>query len=137
MKTVLRLMPGVLQTPEAPCSPVAYGRKHGVLRNGYWLLACAIVAGTATPSPAVAVPESPTKSLWYEAPAAHWLEALPVGNGCMGAMVFGGVTADITWRDGRVTSYRLRTQQPKQLTVRVNGQVKVVSVTERAQPFIP
>lgn len=30
--------------------------------------------------------------LWYAKPAAHWNEALPVGNGRMGAMVFGGVT---------------------------------------------
>jgi alpha-L-fucosidase 2 len=29
--------------------------------------------------------------LWYDAPAARWIEALPVGNGRMGAMVFGGV----------------------------------------------
>ena len=31
-------------------------------------------------------------ALWYDRPAAHWIEALPVGNGRMGAMVFGGVT---------------------------------------------
>ncbi len=30
--------------------------------------------------------------LWYSQPATKWLEALPVGNGRMGAMVFGGVT---------------------------------------------
>jgi alpha-L-fucosidase 2 len=29
-------------------------------------------------------------TLWYEQPAAHWVEALPVGNGRLGAMVFGG-----------------------------------------------
>jgi len=29
--------------------------------------------------------------LWYCRPAASWDEALPVGNGCLGAMVFGGV----------------------------------------------
>ncbi|HVS96263.1 MAG TPA: glycoside hydrolase family 95 protein [Puia sp.] len=29
--------------------------------------------------------------LWYERPAAVWTEALPLGNGKMGAMVFGGV----------------------------------------------
>jgi alpha-L-fucosidase 2 len=29
--------------------------------------------------------------LWYTAPAAEWTEALPVGNGRLGAMVFGGV----------------------------------------------
>ena len=29
--------------------------------------------------------------LWYDAAATRWVEALPVGNGRMGAMVFGGV----------------------------------------------
>ncbi|WP_207495821.1 glycoside hydrolase family 95 protein [Aridibaculum aurantiacum] len=29
--------------------------------------------------------------LWYNKPAANWNEALPVGNGRLGAMVFGGV----------------------------------------------
>ncbi|MBI3819788.1 MAG: glycoside hydrolase family 95 protein [Planctomycetes bacterium] len=29
--------------------------------------------------------------LWYSRPAANWNEALPVGNGTLGAMVFGGV----------------------------------------------
>ncbi len=28
--------------------------------------------------------------LWFDAPAKDWTEALPVGNGRMGAMVFGG-----------------------------------------------
>ena len=29
--------------------------------------------------------------LWYRQPARQWTEALPVGNGRLGAMVFGGV----------------------------------------------
>jgi alpha-L-fucosidase 2 len=29
--------------------------------------------------------------LWYRTPAAGWNEALPIGNGRLGAMVFGGV----------------------------------------------
>ena len=29
--------------------------------------------------------------LWYSQPASEWLEALPVGNGRLGAMVFGGM----------------------------------------------
>jgi alpha-L-fucosidase 2 len=33
---------------------------------------------------------SPT-TLWYERPATQWIEALPVGNGRLGAMVFGGI----------------------------------------------
>jgi alpha-L-fucosidase 2 len=29
--------------------------------------------------------------LWYRAPATQWVEALPVGNGRLGGMVFGGI----------------------------------------------
>jgi alpha-L-fucosidase 2 len=34
-------------------------------------------------------------SLWYNKPAAVWTEALPVGNGTFGAMVFGGVEEEL------------------------------------------
>lgn len=33
-------------------------------------------------------------TLWYTAPAANWNETLPLGNGRLGAMVFGGVQAE-------------------------------------------
>ena len=33
-------------------------------------------------------------SLWYEKPAGPWIEALPVGNGRVGAMVFGRVAQE-------------------------------------------
>jgi alpha-L-fucosidase 2 len=36
-------------------------------------------------------PASAANVLWYRAPAANWNEALPIGNGRLGAMVFGGV----------------------------------------------
>jgi alpha-L-fucosidase 2 len=32
--------------------------------------------------------------LWYEKPATQWVEALPVGNGRLGAMVFGGTASE-------------------------------------------
>lgn len=32
-----------------------------------------------------------TTLLWYDAPARHWLEALPIGNSHLGGMVYGGV----------------------------------------------
>ncbi len=32
--------------------------------------------------------------LWYNKPAAKWTEALPLGNGRIGAMVFGGIEQD-------------------------------------------
>ena len=33
--------------------------------------------------------QKPSLTLWYDRPAAEWSEALPLGNGFMGAMVFG------------------------------------------------
>jgi alpha-L-fucosidase 2 len=33
--------------------------------------------------------------LWYARPADHWVEALPLGNGRIGAMVFGGVREEL------------------------------------------
>jgi alpha-L-fucosidase 2 len=32
-----------------------------------------------------------TNRLWYKQPAKQWNEALPIGNGRLGGMVFGGV----------------------------------------------
>src|SRR5215203_2234089 len=29
--------------------------------------------------------------LWYDKPSAKWTDALPIGNGRLGAMIFGGV----------------------------------------------
>ena len=36
--------------------------------------------------------ETPNKmKIWFSKPAENWNEALPVGNGRLGAMVFGGI----------------------------------------------
>ena len=49
--------------------------------------------------------------LWYRQPAAAWLQAMPLGNGMMGAMVFGGVPQerialnDSTFWSGRPHTY--------------------------------
>lgn len=32
--------------------------------------------------------------LWYQQPARNWNEALPIGNGSLGAMIFGGVSSE-------------------------------------------
>ena len=32
--------------------------------------------------------------LWYAAPAAEWMESMPVGNGRLGAMVYGGIDSE-------------------------------------------
>ena len=33
-------------------------------------------------------------TLWYNKPSAKWTDALPIGNGRLGAMIFGGVESD-------------------------------------------
>ena len=38
--------------------------------------------------------QSPSLRLWYKQPAKDWNEALPVGNGRIGGMVFGGAGAE-------------------------------------------
>jgi len=43
----------------------------------------------ATPNVASAREETDDLLLWYRQPAAKWVEALPIGNGSMGGMVFG------------------------------------------------
>ena len=37
------------------------------------------------------LPEPGPFTIWYRQPAAKWEEALPVGNGRLGAMIFGGI----------------------------------------------
>jgi len=50
-------------------------------------------AGPSTITPQTADGQPPTGklALWYTEPATQWVEALPVGNGRLGAMVFGGI----------------------------------------------
>ena len=57
--------------------------------------------GTTNPLPAFtgeflgeAPPPSEPLSLWYRQSATNWVSALPVGNGRLGAMVFGGIASE-------------------------------------------
>lgn len=54
------------------------------MRNVFRALCLFILAGSCT-SPN----ETSDLKLWYDEPASKWVEALPVGNGRLGAMVFG------------------------------------------------
>ena len=58
----------------------------------------AMLAAQSAPAPLV---------LWYPTPAAQWVEALPIGNGRLAAMVFGGaaeeklsLNEDTVWAGG-------------------------------------
>jgi alpha-L-fucosidase 2 len=59
----------------------------GCLFSASPLLAAVSVASNLGP------PVEPL-SLWYKAPANEWTQALPIGNGRLGAMVFGRVDAE-------------------------------------------
>ncbi|MCX7604773.1 MAG: glycoside hydrolase family 95 protein [Bryobacteraceae bacterium] len=52
-------------------------------------LTAAAACGLAPAAPQESA--GPAFRLWYDEPASHWNEALPIGNGRLGAMVFGGV----------------------------------------------
>ena len=49
-----------------------------------WLCSTLVLCGTS-------LAQEQSEKFWYAQPATRWMESLPVGNGRMGAMVFGGV----------------------------------------------
>ncbi len=67
---------------------------------GLFILVLPVMGGENAPQPpevhVEGRPEKPAGEwvLWYTQPAAKWEEALPVGNGRIGAMVFGGVAKE-------------------------------------------
>lgn len=52
-----------------------------------WLLGLFLFTQTA-------IAQQKAETIWYTKPAEHWLEALPIGNGSVGAMIFGGINSD-------------------------------------------
>lgn len=61
------------------------------------LLVGATALASALNAPATTAAKTPPHRdarLWYRQPAASWTEALPIGNGRLGAMIFGGVAQD-------------------------------------------
>jgi len=73
------------QTP-APAKPLPLSVTLGSPEMP-WPKDRAVVNGSASKPPGDPI-------LWYRAPATEWNEALPLGNGRIGAMMFGGVTDD-------------------------------------------
>ena len=78
-----------------------YSRGDRRVRKGLLVVfLCALcVLGASTSVTSVGSTSQPSRSgqdlrLWYQQPAANWNEALPIGNGRLGAMVFGGIAAE-------------------------------------------
>jgi alpha-L-fucosidase 2 len=61
-------------------------------RREFTKLAPAVLGAALRPSPAQSAPQQTV--LWFNKPASKWTDALPLGNGRLGAMVFGGVPAE-------------------------------------------
>ena len=59
-------------------------------RNMFFVLVWLCIASQAS----AAVKSDPDQCLWYDSPASCWLEALPLGNSRMGAMVYGGTDTE-------------------------------------------
>jgi alpha-L-fucosidase 2 len=60
-------------------------------RRNFLKCSAAAAALQSLPTFAFQSDEKRNDELWYRKPAERWLEALPIGNGRMGAMVYGGV----------------------------------------------
>ena len=57
-------------------------------------IARAVLFSLIMGSAALAAGPTAANTLWYDKPAKVWTEALPVGNGRLGAMVFGGIAQE-------------------------------------------
>lgn len=57
------------------------------------------------PTSANAVDDGPSRPLkvTFSGPAKHWTDAIPIGNGHLGAMVWGGVQSEILQLNGNQT----------------------------------
>ena len=58
------------------------------------IAAAAALVLLAEPASGLDRAKASTLKLWYDKPAATWWEALPLGNGHLGAMVYGGVALE-------------------------------------------
>ena len=66
-------------------------KRCGATRRRFLQLAPAAAALSRLPAGGAAEAAPSAHTLWYVKPAERWEQALPVGNGRLGAMIFGGI----------------------------------------------
>ena len=65
-----------------------------IRKNGFLFLLIIIIGCSPDSENSKESAQNPMK-LWYNQPAEIWEEALPIGNGRLGAMVYGGISEEI------------------------------------------
>jgi alpha-L-fucosidase 2 len=112
MKTTCLLVTGCLWISATGAKAVAPPALERANLNARWEDRATFSGETAD------VPEG-RHTLWYRQPAKVWEEALPLGNGRLGAMVFGGVTDERLQlnEDSLWDGYSLDTSNPNALKV--------------------
>lgn len=70
-----------------------------------------IAADSLSAQPATQPAGQAFDGLWFREPAAEWTQALPIGNGRLGAMVFGGIAKE-----------RLQLNEPHPAQISHNGE---------------
>ncbi|MDR3094041.1 MAG: glycoside hydrolase family 95 protein, partial [Bacteroidales bacterium] len=69
--------------------------------------------------------QNPNLSLWYRQPADEWMKATPVGNGRLGAMVFGGIATEKLALN-EVTMWSGQPDEPRE--TRTDGKERLAAV---------
>src|SRR6478752_7123254 len=94
--------------PASPRSTCSGATPHPPLRR--FVPIALLLATTASGQSALQSNDQQPPTLWYRTPATTWNEALPIGNGRLGAMVFGRVgqerlqlNEDTLWAGGPYT----------------------------------
>ena len=88
---------------------------------------------------------NPATFLWYEVPAAEWEDALPVGNGRLGAMVFGktghftgvcargGFELNIYWQNGHISKLEVHSKYGGICRINPGTAIKAINGRELKQ----
>src|SRR5262245_9898186 len=87
--TMLAFVPAKTEPAADPIMKIIPSRVFALASIGFFSLITSAFADEAASASA----ES-KYVLWYRQPAKAWVEALPVGNGRLGAMVFGGTARE-------------------------------------------
>jgi alpha-L-fucosidase 2 len=75
--------------------------------------------------------------LWYRQPAASWNEALPIGNGRLGAMVFGGVDRLNPMGPAAVKEVRRLLAEGKAAEAEALADKGIIATPRRMPPYQP